>query len=138
MRFIALDVGTKRIGIAVSDPSGLIAQAHSVWLRKSPHNDYLHIAELCSEYEDLQGVVIGLPLNMNGTTGEKALEVMAFIEELSPFLGCPVITWDERMTTVSAEQLLISANVTRKKRKQVVDKVAAVYILQSYLDRINN
>ncbi|MDR1616979.1 MAG: Holliday junction resolvase RuvX [Syntrophomonadaceae bacterium] len=138
MRFIALDVGTRRIGIAVSDPSGLIAQVHSVWLRKSPHNDYAHIAGVCSGYEDLQSVVVGLPLNMNGTVGEKALEIMAFIEKLKPFLDCPVVTWDERMTTVSAEQLLISANVTRKKRRQIVDKVAAVYILQSYLDRINN
>ena len=138
MRLLALDIGSKRIGIAVSDPLGLIAQGHSVWLRKeTPETDYLYIAKLCGEYEDIEGIVVGLPLNMDGSYGFKAKEIERFIKDLTKYVDCPIITWDERMTTVSAERLLLSADVSREKRKKVIDKLAAVYILQAYLDRVN-
>ena len=138
MRFMALDVGEKRIGIAVSDPMGIIAQGHSVWERKSPGQDFDHIARLSAEFDDLQEIVVGLPLNMDGSQGVKVKQVYNFIRKLTPFVNCPITTWDERMTTISAERVLISADVSRKKRKQVIDKMAAVYILQAYLDRINH
>ena len=138
MRFLALDVGEKRIGIAVSDPTGIIAQAHSVWERRqNKEQDYQHIATLCSGYEDLREIVVGLPINMDGTMGIQARGMESFIQDLLNYVSIPITTWDERMTTVSAERVLIAADVSRKKRRQVIDKLAAVYILQAYLDRIN-
>lgn len=133
MRILGLDVGQKRIGIALSDPLGWTAQGHSV-LQRNLQDDMARLKTLCQENEvDL--IVVGWPLNMNGTEGPKALEIQQFARELKQFTGLPVELWDERLTTVTAEKVLIQADVSRRKRKQVIDKMAATFILQSYLDR---
>ncbi len=133
MRIMGLDVGDKRIGIAVSDPLGWTAQPHSVLNRKSPSQDYKRLAELCTS-EQIDLLVVGLPLNMNGTVGPRAQLVQEFAAQLSAFTGLEVEYWDERLSTKSAERTLLAADVSRQKRKEVIDKLAAVHILQGYLD----
>lgn len=134
MRIMGLDVGNKRIGVALSDPLKLTAQGHCVIERRSLDTDMNRITAICREYQ-VGIIVVGLPLNMNGTEGPKALEVRTFARKLQNCSGLPVEFYDERLTTKSAERLLINADVSRKKRKQVIDKLAAVNILQYYLDR---
>lgn len=137
MRIMGLDVGVKRIGIAISDPMGWSAQGHSVLLRRQIDTDFASLAALCKEY-DIEEIVIGYPLNMNGTVGEKAEEIKEFGRLLEQTLHLPIVYQDERLSTVSAERMLIEADVSRKKRKGVIDKLAAVNILQAYLDRLAN
>jgi len=137
MRIMGLDVGVKRIGIAISDPMGWTAQGHSVLHRGQLSTDLDALARICKEY-DIEEVVLGYPLNMNGTVGAKAEEIKEFGGILGEFLKLPISYWDERLTTVSAERMLIDADVSRKKRKGVIDKLAAVNILQTYLDRLAN
>jgi len=134
MRIMGLDVGEKRIGIAISDPMGWTAQGHSVLNRRKPKDDFECLLRICREYE-VKKIIIGFPLNMNGSIGPKAREVEEFARDLAEFTGLPMDFWDERLTTKSAERLLIEADVSRKKRKKVIDKLAAVNILQAYLDR---
>lgn len=136
MRIMGLDVGEKRIGIALSDPLGWTAQGHSVLHRTNFHADLEKIREICNQYE-AEKVVVGLPRNMNGTEGPKALEIRDFAAALQDFLQLPLDFWDERLTTRGAERILIEADVSRKKRKKVIDKMAAINILQGYLDRHN-
>lgn len=131
-RIMGVDIGEKRIGIAVSDPLGLTAQGIETYTRKG-EADAQYIAERAKALEATL-IVAGLPLNMNGSEGPSAQKVRAFMQEVSAF-GLPVEFVDERLTTVSAERMLIEADVSRKKRRQVVDKIAAVYILSAYLDR---
>lgn len=132
MRIMGLDVGQKRIGIALSDPMGWTAQGHSV-LQRSSKDDMAALKALCTEQEvDL--IVVGFPLNMNGTEGPKAMEIKEFACILGEYTGLPIELWDERLTTVTAEKILIQADVSRRKRRQVIDKMAAAFILQSYLD----
>ncbi len=134
MRILAIDHGEKRIGVALSDPTATFAQPLVVLERKAKlRQDLRGIAALCREYE-VEEIVIGLPLDMNGTVGAKAQEVRGFAERLQETTGLPVVEWDERLSTVAAERALIEAGVRRKKRKQVVDKTAAALILSSYLD----
>lgn len=135
MRIMGLDVGEKRIGIAISDPMGWTAQGHSVLTRKILADDLNRIKAVCSEYE-VEKVIIGMPRNMNGTEGPKAQEIREFAEVLKDVLQVPIDFWDERLTTRSAERVLIEADVSRQKRKNVIDKLAAVNILQGYLDRM--
>lgn len=137
MRIMGLDVGVKRIGIAISDPMGWTAQGHSVLQRGQLGADMESLANICKEYT-IEEVVLGYPLNMNGTVGTKAEEIKEFGNMLGEYLHLPITYWDERLTTVSAERMLIEADVSRKKRKGVIDKLAAVNILQAYLDRIAN
>ncbi len=137
MRIMALDVGEKRIGIAVSDPMGWTAQGHSVLERKGLKKDIANIKSIFKEYDDLEEIVVGMPLNMDGSKGVAAESMEQFIADLAGSIEIPVSSWDERLTTVSAERVLIDADLSRKKRKKVIDKVAAIYILQSYLDRKN-
>ncbi|HWP98431.1 MAG TPA: Holliday junction resolvase RuvX [Syntrophomonadaceae bacterium] len=134
MKVLALDVGEKRIGIALSDSLGMTAQGHSVLERQNKSRDFHHILDLCQQNE-VSRIVVGLPLNMNGTVGPKALEIQGFAAELGAFTGLEIVFWDERLSTVSAERTLLEADVSRKKRKGLRDKLAAVYILQTYLDR---
>jgi len=129
---MGLDVGQKRIGIALSDPLGWTAQGHSV-LQLNLKDDLSRIKALCLENE-VSLIVVGWPLNMNGTEGPKAMEIKQYAHELREFTGLPVELWDERLTTVTAEKILIQADVSRRKRKLVIDKMAATFILQSYLD----
>ncbi len=134
-RIVGLDVGDKRIGIAVSDPMQWTAQGLETYTRKEDdvQKDAQYIAGIISSYQ-AKTVVCGFPKNMNGTVGPQAEKVKAFMEEVLKYEEAEVVYWDERLTTVSAHRTLIEADMSRKKRKKVVDKLAAVYILQSYLD----
>ncbi|MGB4303770.1 MAG: Holliday junction resolvase RuvX, partial [Syntrophomonadaceae bacterium] len=128
-----LDVGEKRIGVAISDPLGWTAQGHSVVQRSTLKNDLAKLKELCQQLE-CQLVVVGLPRNMNGTLGPKAEEIQEFVRHLHDVVSVPIEYWDERLTTRSAERVLLEADLSRRKRRKVIDKVAAVHILQNYLD----
>lgn len=133
MKILGLDYGDRRIGVAVSDAFGWTAQGLTVIERRQPGGDIDQIAKLVTEH-GIEEVVVGLPKNMNGSIGPRGELCMAFAEELKAVLQIPVHLWDERLTTVSAHRTLIEADVSRKKRKGVVDKMAASLILQNYLD----
>lgn len=133
MRILGLDYGDKRIGVALSDAFGWTAQGLEMIERKREGDEFRRIAELVKEHE-VEAVVVGLPKNMNGTIGPRGEICMAFAEELRQTLSMPVHLWDERLTTVAAERTLLEADVSRKKRKQVIDKMAAALLLQNYLD----
>ncbi|MCM3746642.1 Holliday junction resolvase RuvX [Paenibacillus pasadenensis] len=129
---MGLDYGDRRIGVALSDPMGWTAQGLEV-LQRRDGSELQRIAQLAAEYEVTE-FVVGLPKNMNGTIGPRGEICIAFAEELGQVFNLPVHLWDERLSTVSAERTLLEADVSRKKRKQVVDKMAAALILQNYLD----
>jgi putative Holliday junction resolvase len=131
-RILAIDHGSKRIGFALSDELGWTAQPLETFYRRNPDADIRHIQELVREHEVGQ-VLVGMPFRLDGEVGPAAKVVQAFIELLEPALSVPVITWDERMTTCAAEDLLIAADVGRQKRKGIVDRIAAAILLQSYL-----
>ncbi len=131
-RILAIDHGSKRIGFALSDELGWTAQPLETFYRRNPDADIRHIQDLVREHEVGQ-VLVGMPFRLDGEIGPAAKVVQAFIELLEPVLSVPVITWDERMTTCAAEDLLIAADVGRQKRKGIVDRIAAAILLQSYL-----
>ena len=131
-RILCLDVGDVRIGIAVSDPTRTIASPVEVLTRVGWGPDTRRIAELCRQYDTTE-IVSGLPLNMDGTEGFQARKVRDFCAQLEK-AGLSVIFQDERLSTVSAEDVLIESNVSRKDRKQVVDKIAASVILQQWME----
>lgn len=138
-RYMALDVGDRTIGVAVSDPLFIIAEGYSTIFRESIEKDLESLKNIIVK-ENIIKVVIGLPKNMNNTIGPQGEKVLSFVDELKDFLvknsfDIEIVMQDERLTTVSAERILIEGNMSRKKRKKVIDKVAATYILQSYLDR---
>ncbi|MDQ0090056.1 putative Holliday junction resolvase [Paenibacillus anaericanus] len=133
MKLMGLDYGDRRIGVAVSDDLGWTAQGVEVIDRQRESSELQRIAKLVEQYA-VEEIVVGLPKNMNGTIGPRGEICMVFAEELRAELNLPVHLWDERLTTVSAQRTLIEADVSRKKRKGVVDKVAAVLILQNYMD----
>ncbi len=135
MRIMALDVGSKRIGVALSDPLKITAQGLQTFQRTTLEEDIKGLWKLIDEHEVSQ-LVVGLPKNMDGSLGFKAEEVQQFIADLTAEREMQVIWIDERLTTVSAERVLLEADVSRAKRKKVIDKMAAVVILQSYLDRL--
>lgn len=132
-RLIGLDVGEKRIGVAVSDGLGMTAQPVGVVERKSLDKDAARILELLAEY-DIDCAVAGLPLQMNGEEGEQAARVRHFCNAFSKRTELEVIYQDERLTSVQSERMLIDSGVKRGKRRQVIDKMAATLILQSYMD----
>jgi putative Holliday junction resolvase len=131
-RILALDYGTKRIGVALSDELGWTAQPLETYRRRTLDADLAHIATLVREHEAGE-VVVGLPIRTTGELGPEAAAVEEFRRRLQGLLSVPVVTWDERHTTQTAEALLIEADMSRAKRKQVVDRVAAAILLQSYL-----
>ena len=131
-RIIALDIGDRRIGIAVSDPLGLTAQPVETYTRVGYKPDVRHIRSIADQYQTNR-MLSGLPRNMDGSEGFQAEKVREFTDQLEQ-AGFEVTFYDERMTTMQAESILIEGNVRRDKRKQNIDKVAATYILQSYLD----
>ncbi|MCI1694780.1 Holliday junction resolvase RuvX [Aneurinibacillus aneurinilyticus] len=133
MRKMGLDVGDKTIGVAISDELGWTAQGIETIHREGKKKDYLRIEELIKQY-DIGEIIVGLPKNMNGTIGPRGEVCQAFADYLHNRSRLPVKLWDERLTTMEAERMLVSADVSRKKRKQVIDKMAAVIILQNYLD----
>ena len=138
MRIMALDIGDKRIGIAVSDPLKITAQGIETLIRSNEKNDLIYIWELIKEYE-VNHLIVGLPKNMNGTLGPQSQKVKDFIKNLLSIVDSSDlnITYvDERLSTVTAEKTLITGDVSRKKRKQVIDKLAATVILQSYLSSL--
>lgn len=135
-RYMSLDIGDKTVGIAVSDLLGLTAQGVETIRRKSLADDLQRLDELIAEYE-VDELVSGYPKNMNGTEGERCEIVKAFMAEVSKrHPDLPVHFWDERLSTVAAARSLIEADVSRKKRRKVIDKMAAVFILQGWLDSI--
>jgi putative Holliday junction resolvase len=132
-RVMALDYGDVRIGIALSDITRFLASGLENYTRVSLDADCKHIAELISN-NNVKVVVLGLPLNMDGTSGVRVEKTKEFAEELKKYTDAKIDFLDERLTSVSAEKILISADVSRKKRKQVLDKLSATIILQDYLD----
>ena len=140
MRIIGLDYGTKTVGVAVSDSLGITAQAVETITRKEENklrHTLARIEALIDEY-NVEEIVVGLPKNMNNTIGERAEACRDFADKLERRTGLPVIMWDERLTTVSADNVLKECGVRRENRKAVVDKIAAVFILQGYLDYKSN
>ena len=133
MRILGLDVGDRRIGIAVSDELALFAQGLFVLERRSLPADIAALREVMRDH-DVSRIVVGMPRNMNGSYGPQADKTAAFIDRLEQACNLPCIAWDERLTTQQAERVLIAANQRRSKRKAVRDKLAAQLILQSYLD----
>lgn len=131
---MGLDYGKKRIGVAVSDELGLTAQGVTVINRSDFEKDIEKIKELISEYE-ISEIIVGIPKNMDGSCSDMALEASDFAERLKENIFLPLKMEDERLTSKAAERTLLEGDVSRKKRKTVIDKVAAVYLLQGYLDR---
>ncbi len=138
MRVMGLDYGSKTVGVAISDPLGLTAQGIETIVRKQENKlrqTLARIEELVKEYQ-VEKIVLGFPKNMNNTIGERAEKSLELKEKLERRIGIPVIMWDERLTTVEAERTLIESNVRREDRKKYIDKIAAVFILQGYLDSL--
>ncbi|WP_163652974.1 Holliday junction resolvase RuvX [Listeria sp. PSOL-1] len=138
MRIMGLDVGSKTVGVAISDELGWTAQGiETITINEEAKQfGYKRVQELVLLYQ-VEKVVVGLPKNMNNTIGPRAESSQKYAEVLANRLGKEVVLWDERLTTAQAERTLLEADVSRKKRKQVIDKLAAVMILQSYLDAHN-
>jgi putative Holliday junction resolvase len=133
MRFMGLDVGDKRIGVALSDESALIASPRETLERRGNQKDIAHLLELARR-EEVSEILVGMPLKLDGSTGPQADKVSRFVEALRAASPIPITTWDERLSTVGAERAMIEADVSRAKRRGAVDRVAAALILQSYLD----
>jgi len=133
MRLLGLDVGDKTIGVALSDESATLASGLHTIRRTGLKKDLRELTEL-ARGRDVGAVVVGLPRRLDGSEGPQAQKVRAFVQALQDAVKLPVVTWDERFTTVAAEQALIEGGVSRERRKGLVDKVAAVLILQNYLD----
>ena len=133
MRILALDVGDRRIGLAISDEMGWTAQALPTLVRKDLRQDLLRLTELIRSREVTE-VVVGLPRHLDGHLGPQAEKVLTFVESLKNRTSVQILMWDERLTTRESERTLIEAHVRRSKRKTVVDQMAAVLILQNYLD----
>ena len=139
MRILGLDYGSKTVGVAVSDPLGLTSQkVETIWRKQENklRQTLARIEELIAEYE-VEKIVLGFPKNMNNTVGERAEKALEFGEMLKKRTGLEVIMWDERLTTVEADRTLIEAGVRRENRKQYLDGIAAVFILQGYLDSLS-
>ncbi len=132
-RTLALDLGTVRIGLALSDPLGITGQPMGFLLRRALRDDLVVLIEIITK-NDVATVVVGHPLLMSGIAGEKAQDAEAFAERLRAEGVCSVVLWDERLTTVQAQRALIEGNVSRRNRKKVVDAAAAALMLQSWLD----
>ena len=135
MRILGLDFDTKTTGVAVSDPLGFTAQGLEIIRRTDSYNlkpTINRIKEICEEYK-VEKIVLGFPKNMNNTEGERCQHTLVFKKKLEQALALPVDLWDERLTTMEAENVLLAADVSRGRRKQVIDKLAAVLILQNYL-----
>lgn len=141
MRILGLDYGTKTVGVAISDPLLVTAQGLEIIRRDSENKirkTYARIEEIISSYGDVEKIVLGYPKNMNDTIGERAVKTEEFKEALERRTGLPVILWDERLSTVAADKIMMESNIRRENRKQYVDEIAATIILQGYLESIRN
>ena len=134
---MGLDVGDKTIGVALSDPMFLLAQAKETIKRKKASWDIQRLLEIIDE-NDVNLIVVGLPKNMNNTIGPQSMKVMSFVDLLKKQTDVEIVYEDERMTTIQSESVLIDMKVRRENRKQYIDKIAATFILQTYLDRRKN
>ena len=140
MRILGLDFGTKTVGVAVSDPLLITAQGVEIVRRKAPNKlrqTLARIEELIQEYE-VEKIVLGFPKNMNNTEGERCEKTKEFKEMLEKRTGLEVILWDERLTTVAADNSMMEMGIRREHRKDYVDEIAAIFILQGYLDYLAN
>ena len=133
MRILCLDVGEKKIGISLSDPTGIIAQGLKLYRREVLRNDLAELKKIVDEYA-IKEIVIGLPRDLNGGMGKKAQEITVFSEEVKRHVTIPVVLWDERFSTNEAHRIFEMANVSHKKRKPFLDVMASQLILQGYLD----
>jgi putative Holliday junction resolvase len=133
MRILALDVGEKNIGLAISDELGYIAQGFASLRQESKDKSFRTIANITKE-QSVKEIVVGMPINLDGSLGKKAKEVASFVAELKKKVNIPIKVWDERFSSLQAEKVMLEADMSRKKRKKNVDKLAAQLILQSYLD----
>ncbi len=134
-RLAGLDYGTKTIGVSISDTMQTISSGLETIKRTKFKNDAARLLEIIEEYE-IKAIIIGLPLNMDGTEGPRVQSTKAFARNLAGITSLPLIFWDERMSTQAAERTLLEADSSRKRRKEVIDKMAATYILQGALDRL--
>lgn len=137
-RILGLDYGSQTVGVAVSDPLGLTAQGlETIWRKQENklRQTLARIEEIAEEYQ-VERIVLGYPKNMNNTIGERAEKSLEFKEMLERRTGLPVVMWDERLTTVEANRTLMEAKVRRENRKQYLDELAAIFILQGYLDSL--
>jgi len=132
-RILGLDVGARRIGIAVSDPLGLTAQGLATLQRRNRRNDFVELRKVLDQHE-VREIVVGNPLRMSGESGTQADKMAAFAAQLQQTFSLPVHLWDERLTTAEAHRLLDETGIRNSRRKEVIDKMAAVLILQSFLD----
>lgn len=132
-RILGLDVGARRIGIAISDPLGITAQGLETLQRKNKKHDLRHFEKLIQEYE-VKEIVVGLPLRMSGAEGAQAEKIKAFAEDLRKHFGLTVHLWDERLTSAEANRLLRETDLSIEKRGKAVDRMAAVLILQGWMD----
>ena len=140
MRILGLDYGSKTVGVAVSDPLGITAQGVEIIRRQSENKlrrTLARIEELIARYQ-VEKIVLGLPKNMNNTLGDRAEKSLELKDTLERRTGLDVVMWEERLTTVSAEKVLMESGVRREHRKEYVDEIAAVFILQGYLDYLAN
>jgi len=135
MRILGIDYGHRRLGIAVSDDEKILASPLPVYSRRNLDVDLAFLLDIVKENE-VERAVVGLPRNMNGSIGKMAKEVLSFAGKLQRKINIPVSTFDERMTSVEAERVLVETNLSRKRRKGLRDSIAAVLILQGYLDRL--
>ena len=133
-RMMGLDVGDKTIGVAISDPLLLTAQGLKTIFRENNQKDIKEIEDIIKEY-NITKIVVGFPKNMNNTIGPQGEKVLNFVDKLKKRIKIEIVLEDERLTTISAERVLLEGDVSRKNRKKIIDKVAATYILQNYLDR---
>ena len=135
MRYLGLDLGTKTLGLALSDQLGMIATSYKILRHNEDYDSLIPMLKEVVEDNDVKALVLGLPKNMNNSIGERGEITLKFKEKLESAFNLPVYMQDERLTTRQAENLLISNDTSRKKRKKVIDSLAATIILQSYLDR---
>ena len=139
MRIMGLDLGSRTVGVAISDPLLMTAQGLEIIRRESENKlrkTYARIEEIIASYGDVEKIVVGYPKNMNNTIGERAQKTEAFRDDLIRRTGLPVVLWDERLTTVAADRAMIEAGIRREDRKDYVDEIAAQLILQGYLDSL--
>ncbi|AZV56213.1 Holliday junction resolvase RuvX [Clostridium sp. AWRP] len=136
MRILGLDIGDRTIGVALSDPLGITAQGITTVRRKNQEKDIEELKSICEKY-GVELIVSGLPKNMNGTLGPQSEKVLSFCKVIGQSIKVPIEMWDERLTTVAAHRAMIEGDLSRAKRKKIVDKMAAIYILQGYLDSIS-
>ncbi len=137
VRIMGLDIGSHTIGVAITDELRITAQGLKTIRRKSKEEDFGEIIRIIDQFK-IGKIVVGLPKNMNGTLGKQAERVVQWIKEIREKVDLPIVTWDERFSTVEASRVLLEADLSRRKRKKAIDKLAAVIILQGYIEKDRN